>query len=55
MILGSSGHLRVTVEANEAKVDYVRSIVPSVTRDDQPNASVEHSYTITPQDRPFKS
>ena len=55
VILGSSGHLRVTVEANDAKVDYVRSIVPGVTREDQPNASVEHSYTITPQDRPFKS
>jgi hypothetical protein len=45
-ILGSSGHVRVTVGPNEAKVDYVRSIIPGVTRDDLPNASVEHSYTL---------
>jgi hypothetical protein len=32
VILGSSGHVRVTVSEKEAKVDYVRSIVPGVTR-----------------------
>lgn len=46
VILGSSGHVRVTVEANEAKVDYVRSIVPGVTRADLENGAVEHSYTV---------
>ncbi len=46
VILGSSGHVRVTVEENEAKVDYVRSIVPSVTRADLENGAVEHSYTV---------
>jgi hypothetical protein len=46
VILGSSGHVRVTVNEKEAKVDYVRSIVPGVTRADLLNASVEHSYKI---------
>jgi len=49
VILGSSGHVRVTVNEKEAKVDYVRSIVPSVTRADLENASVEHSYKIKPR------
>lgn len=46
VILGSSGHLRVTVGPNEAKVDYVRSIVPGVTRASLENGAVEHSYLI---------
>jgi hypothetical protein len=46
VILGSSGHARVTVNENEAKVDYVRSIVLGVTRSDLDNSSVEHSYTV---------
>ena len=49
VILGSSGHVRVTVDANEAKVDYVRSIVPRVTRGDLENGAVEHSYKIRPR------
>jgi predicted phosphodiesterase len=49
IILGSSGHVRVTVGEKEAKVDYVRSIVSGVTRSDMPNASVEHTYTIKPR------
>ncbi len=49
VILGSSGHVRVTVNEKEAKVDYVRSIVPGVTRADLENASVEHSYKIKPR------
>lgn len=46
IILGSSGHLRVTVEGAAATIDYVRSIVPGVTRDDLKNGAVEHSYTV---------
>ena len=46
VIIGSSGHVRVTVNANEAKVDYVRSIVPGVTRSELENGAVEHSYTV---------
>ena len=49
VILGSSGHLRVTVEADHATVDYVRSIVPGITRADLENGSVEHSYTVQPR------
>lgn len=49
VILGSSGHVRVTVSENEAKVDYVRSIVPGVTRSDLENGAVEHSYTVKPR------
>lgn len=49
VILGSSGHVRVTVERNQATVNYVRSVVPSVTRADIENAGVEHSYTVKPR------
>ena len=49
VILGSSGHVRVTVESNQATVNYVRSVVPSVTRADIENAGVEHSYTVKPR------
>ncbi|MFO1484301.1 MAG: metallophosphoesterase [Verrucomicrobiaceae bacterium] len=50
-ILGSSGHLRVTVSSQQAKVDYVRSIVPGVTRDNIANGAEEHSYVIKPRPR----
>jgi predicted phosphodiesterase len=46
VILGSSGHVRVMVGENEARVDYMRSIVPGVTRSDLNNGAVEHSYAI---------
>lgn len=49
VILGSSGHLRVTVQPEEARVDYVRSIVPGVTRDSMANGTVEHAYTVAPR------
>jgi predicted phosphodiesterase len=49
VILGSSGHVRVTVSENEAKVDYVRSSVPGVIRSDLENGAVEHSYTVQPR------
>ena len=49
VILGSSGHLRVTISPEIAKVDYVRSIVPGVTRSGMTNGSVEHSYRILPR------
>ncbi len=45
-ILGSSGHVRVKVGPDETAVEYVRSIVPGVTRDDLPNAAVEHRYAL---------
>lgn len=46
-ILGSSGHVRVYVGPQETQVDYVRSIVPGVTRDEMANGTVEHSYKLT--------
>ncbi len=46
VVLGSSGHLRITVDEKQAKVDYVRAGVPGVTRDNVVNGSVEYSYTI---------
>lgn len=46
VILGSSGHLRVTVRPQDTKVDYVRSIVPGVTRSDLSNGNVAHAYII---------
>lgn len=47
-ILGSSGHLRVHVSANETQVDYVRAAVAGVTKGDVTNGAVAHSYTIVP-------
>ncbi|WP_395744198.1 metallophosphoesterase family protein [Prosthecobacter sp.] len=47
-VRGSSGHLRVIVKPGEARVEYVRSIVPGVTRDEIPNGNVEHSYSLKP-------
>ena len=38
----NSGHLRVTVSAQQVTVEYVRAYLP----DDGPNRSVEYSYTI---------
>lgn len=49
VVLGSSGHVRVTVSPQEARVDYVRSIVPGVTRGGVENGSVEHSYAVKPR------
>ena len=46
IILGSSGHLQVTVAPRETRVDYVRCSVPGVTRTEAPNGAVEHSYLI---------
>ena len=49
VILGSSGHVRVTVAPREARLDYVRSIVPGVTKGSLANGEVEHSYTLRPR------
>jgi len=46
VVLGSSGHLRVTVNDQQTKVDYVRAGVQGVTRDNVVNGAVEYSYTI---------
>jgi predicted phosphodiesterase len=49
VILGSSGHVRVTVEPKQAVVEYVRATIPGVTKDDVANGSVAHRYTIKPR------
>jgi hypothetical protein len=49
IILGSSGHLRVTLSESEAKVDYVRSIVPGVTNADLDNGAIQNSYKVRPR------
>lgn len=46
-ILGSSGHVRVTVDPKLATVEYVLSGVPGVTTGGVANATVGHCYTIT--------
>ena len=45
----ASGHVRVTVSPESALVEYVFTTVPNVTGSREPNASVQHSYTIAPR------
>jgi hypothetical protein len=49
VILGSSGHLRVTVDPKQAVVAYVRSIVPGVTKDPIKNGNVAYQYSVLPK------
>jgi len=49
VVLGSSGHIRVTVEPAQAVVEYVRSAVPGITRSEVTNGAVDHRYTIAPR------
>ena len=44
--LANSGHLRVTVSAEEVKVDYVRCYLPKDETDKQKSGEVAHSYTV---------
>ena len=48
-ILGSPGHVRVTVEREKATVDYVRSVIPGMRKANVENGEVEHSYVIRPR------
>lgn len=45
----ASGHVRVTVSAEEAKVEYVFTTVAGVTGSKDPNGSIQHSYVIRPR------
>ncbi len=45
----ASGHVRVTVSGEEAKVEYVFTTVRGVTGSQEPNASIQHSYIIKPR------
>ncbi|MCB1233629.1 MAG: metallophosphoesterase, partial [Verrucomicrobiae bacterium] len=46
IILGSSGHLRVTVGPNSAAVEYVRSTLPGVTKSDAANGEGAYRYEV---------
>jgi hypothetical protein len=45
-ILGSSGHLRLTVTPNGVTVDYVRSYLPQDENSNQKNGMAGYSYII---------
>ena len=47
-ILGSSGHLRVTVTPGAAQVAYVRAYLPQDTKAGQQNGQVDYTYTLVP-------
>jgi hypothetical protein len=54
IILGSSGHLRVTVNESKATVEYVRAFLPKDKNEKQKNGQIGYSYEIplrtTPRD-----
>jgi hypothetical protein len=45
-VLGSPGHLRVTVTPSGVTVDYVRAYLPQDEKSGQQNRQVDYSYTI---------
>ncbi len=47
-ILSSSGHMRITVAPDQAKVEYVRTWLPADAASGKQNGSVDNSYTIAP-------
>jgi 3',5'-cyclic AMP phosphodiesterase CpdA len=48
-LLGSSGHLRIRVDAAKAVVEYVRALLPADETDKAKNASIAHSYQVLPR------
>jgi len=48
-ILPDSGHLRVTVTPEQAKVEYVRAYLAKDEKPDQKNGSVAFSYVVKPR------
>jgi hypothetical protein len=47
-VLGSSGHLRVTVLSNRAVIDYIRAYRSQDEKSYQRNGQVEYSYALSP-------
>jgi len=47
-ILGSSGHLRVTVSGKQASVEYIRALLPDEESHAQKNRTTVSTYAITP-------
>ncbi len=48
-IFPNSGHLRVTVTPDSAKVEYVRSVRPQDEDEGETNGSIVHSYVVKPR------
>lgn len=46
-ILGSSGHLRITVALEQVTVEYVRIYLPQDEKRDQQNGQVDYTYSLT--------
>ena len=47
VLLGNSGHLRVTVSPTNAQIEYVRAFLPTDQGVGKTNRMISHSYTIT--------
>jgi predicted phosphodiesterase len=47
-VLGSPGHVRVTVAPDQVKIEYVRTYLPQDEKPGQRNGQVDYAYTITP-------
>jgi len=46
--LSGTGHIRVTVNPNNAVVDYVKSYLPADTNSSQHNGEIGYSYSVSP-------
>ncbi|MEO9594917.1 metallophosphoesterase family protein [Rhodopirellula bahusiensis] len=46
-VQGSSGHIRVRVQGDSARVDYVRSYLPAAERGNRRNGEVTYSYLLS--------
>ena len=51
-ILGGSGHLRVIVSPQKAKVEFVRALLPKDENETSTNRHVDHSYQVTAYEKP---
>lgn len=49
VLLGSSGHLRVRVEAGKATVEYVRAYLPAAESETRRNGAVSQRYELAPR------
>ncbi len=47
--LNGTGHIRVTVNPDNSKIDFVRAYLPSDTNDIRKNAEIAFSYTVNPK------
>jgi hypothetical protein len=50
--LGNSGHVRVTVSSDQAKVDYVRSCLPDDETGRRKNGEIAHHYVLEAKKQP---